>query len=80
MHFSGDVWKLTPSQMFLVSVNRVFRIAMRGTCGETTSKVVCEISAFYDSAKKPYNSIIGMFQKVVLEILKNSLLTRATSL
>ena len=63
MHFSGDVWKLTPSQMFLVSVNRVFRIAMRGTCGETTSKVVCEISAFYDFAENPITLSFVCFKK-----------------
>ena len=49
--------------MFLVSVNRVFRIAMRGTCGETTSKVVCEISAFYDFAENPITLSLVCFKK-----------------
>ena len=34
--------------MFLVSVPRIFEIAMRAACAETTSKVACEISAFYN--------------------------------
>ena len=34
--------------MFLVIVPRIFKIAMRASCGETTSKVACEISAFYN--------------------------------
>ena len=39
--------KLNPSQMFLVIVPRICKIAMTASCGETTSKVACEISAFY---------------------------------
>ena len=34
--------------MFLVSVPRIFKIATRASCGETTSKVACEISGFYN--------------------------------
>ena len=37
--------------MFLVIVPRIFKIAMRASCGETTSKVACEISAFYNFFK-----------------------------
>ena len=74
-------WILTPSQMFLLSVPRIFRIVMRASCGETTSEVVCEISAFYNFLEISITSIIGIFRKVVfLKILKNSLLTIVTSL
>ena len=34
--------------MFLVIVPRICKIAMRASCGETTSKVASEISAFYN--------------------------------
>ena len=34
--------------MFLESVPRIFKIVMRASCGETTNKVACEISAFYN--------------------------------
>ena len=37
--------------MYLVSVHRIFKIVMRAFCGETTSKVACEISAFYKFVK-----------------------------
>ena len=55
---------------------------MRASCGKTTSKVACKISAFYSFVVKLYDSVIlkiyhsitVMFQKVVvLEILKKSL-------
>ena len=66
--------------MFLVSVPRIFKIAMRASCGETTSKVACEISAFYNFVGNSH-SVIGMFLIVVLiEISKNSFLTRVASL
>ena len=32
--------------MFFVSVPRIFKLAMGAPCGETTSEVACEISAF----------------------------------
>ena len=41
--------------MFLVSAPRIFKIAMRATCGESTSKVACEISAFYNFVKNSIN-------------------------
>ena len=34
--------------MYLVSVPRICKITMRASCGETTSKVACEFSAFYN--------------------------------
>ena len=34
--------------MFLVSVLRILKIAVTASCGETASKVACEISAFYN--------------------------------
>ena len=34
--------------MFLVSVPRIFKIAMRASCVETTGEVAFEISAFYN--------------------------------
>ena len=60
--------------MFLVSVPRIFKSAMRA-CGETNSKVACEI------CRKLYHSIFGMFWKIVLlEISKNSFLTGVATL
>ena len=41
--------------MFLVSVPRIFKIAMRASCGETTSKAACEISAFYNFVENSIN-------------------------
>ena len=49
--------------MFHVSVNRVFKIAIRATCGETTSKAVCEISAFYVLAENPITVSLVCFKK-----------------
>ena len=37
--------------MFLVSVPLIFKIALGASCGESTSKVACEISAFYNFFK-----------------------------
>ena len=34
--------------MFIVSVPRFFKIAVRASCGETISEVACEISALYN--------------------------------
>ena len=66
--------------MFLVNVPRIFKIAVRASCGETTSKVACEISTFYNFVENSH-SVIGMFLIVVLvEISKNSFLTRVASL
>ena len=48
--------------MFLVSVPRIFKIAMKASCGETTSKVACEISAFYNFVR-PTNYSLYMFLK-----------------
>ena len=63
--------------MFLVSVLRIFKIAMGASCGETTSKVASSNVCIRQLCKKLCQSIIGMLQKVVLlEILKNPLLTR----
>ena len=45
--------------MFLVSVPRIFKITLRVACGETTSKVADEISAFYNFVE---NSIILSFE------------------
>ena len=39
--------------MFLVSLSRICKIAMRKLCGKTTSKVACEISAFYNIVENP---------------------------
>ena len=39
--------------MFLVSLSRICKIAMRVLCGKTTSKVACEISAFYNIVENP---------------------------
>ena len=47
--------KLTPSQMFLVSVPRIFKIAMRASCGETTSKVAYEIFALDNFVENSIN-------------------------
>ena len=41
--------------MFLVSVPKVFKIAARASCGETTSKVTCEISALYNFVKNSFD-------------------------
>ena len=66
--------------MFPVSVWRMFKIAMRVSVAESLfMKETCKISTFYKPVK---NSIVSfvMFRKVaVLEILKNSLLTRVVS-
>ena len=51
--------------MFLVSVPRIFKIALRVSCGETTTKVACEISAFCNFVKNSI-TLSGIFQKVVL--------------
>ena len=67
--------------MFLVSVPRIFKTAMRVPCAETTSRVACEISALYNFLENSYSSTISMFRKVaLLEIFKNSLLTGDASL
>ena len=65
--------------MFLVNVPKIFKIAMRAY-SETISKVTCKICGFCNFVEN-YHCIIGMFQKVfLLEISKNPLLTRGTSL
>ena len=71
--------KTGPNTNVLVGVPIIYKIAMKALCGETTSKVTCEISAFHKFVKNPI-TIIGIFQKVVLEISKNSHLTSFTSL
>ena len=44
---------------FLVSVVRIFEIAVKASCGETTSKVACEISAFYSFTKNSTNCYVS---------------------
>ena len=41
--------------MFLVSVPRILKIAMRVPCSESTSKVACKFSAFYNFVKNSIN-------------------------
>lgn len=79
IHHLYIYWKLNPSQMF-VTVSRIFKIAIRVSCGETNSKVAWEFFAFYNFAK--YSIILLLvFQKAVLpEISKNFLLTGVASL
>ena len=47
--------------MFLVSVPRIFKIAMRAPCGETTSKVAREISAFYNFVENSITLLLVCF-------------------
>ena len=49
--------------MFLVSVPRIFKIAMRVSCGETTSKVTCEISSFYNFVENFITLSLVCFEK-----------------
>ena len=79
IHHLYIYWKLNPSQI-IVTVSRIFKIAIRVSCGETNSKVAWEFFAFYNFAK--YSIILLLvFQKVVLpEISKNFLLTGVASL
>ena len=49
--------------MFLVSLPRILKIAMRKPCGETTSKVACEISAFCHFAKNSITLSLVCFEK-----------------
>ena len=49
--------------MFLVSVPRIFNIAMSVSCGETTSKVACEICAFYNFVKNSTTMSMECFEK-----------------
>ena len=41
--------------MFLVRVSRIFKNAMRASFGEATSKIACEISAFYNFVENSIN-------------------------
>ena len=45
-----------------VSFECFFKIAMRASCGETTSKVACEISAFYDFVKNSITLSLVCFE------------------
>ena len=41
--------------MFLVSVPKIFKIGIRASRGETTSKVACEVFAFYKFVEELFN-------------------------
>ena len=75
-HPSFTILKLTPLQIFSVSVPIIFVIVGRASVMYTLfSKVIGEISAFCNIAEIS-NSCIGMFRKVaLLEIPKSPLLT-----
>ena len=68
--------------MFLVSVPRIFKIALRVSCGETTIKVACEISAFYNFAENSITlsllylkvKFMFIFEDVVKIFWKNSVI------
>ena len=62
IHHLYIYWKLTPSQMF-VSVSRIFKIAIRVSCGETNSKVAWEFFAFYNFAKYSIVLLLVCFKK-----------------
>ena len=49
--------------MFLVRVSRIFKVAMRVSCGETTSNVACDISAFYNFVKNSITLSLVCFEK-----------------
>ena len=49
--------------MFLVSVSKICKIAMRASCGETTSKVAFEISAFYNFIENFITLSLVCFEK-----------------
>ena len=49
--------------MFLVSLPRSFKIALRVLCVETTSKVACEISAFYNVVENSSTLSLVCFEK-----------------
>ena len=49
--------------MFLVSVLRIFKIAMRASCGETTHKVACETSSFYNFVENSIALSLVRFEK-----------------
>ena len=52
-------WKLTPSQMFLVSISRIFKTAVRiSLMKRFLSKVAREVSAYYNSVE---NSVTWIF-------------------
>ena len=68
--------------MFLVSVPRIFKIALRVSCGETTIKVACEISAFYNFVENSITlsllylkvKFMFIFEDVVKIFWKNSVI------
>ena len=39
----------------------IFKIAMRASCGETTRKVACEISAFYNFVENSITLSLACF-------------------
>ena len=52
-------WKLTPSQMFLVSISRIFKTAVRTSLMKRfLSKVAREVSSYYNSVE---NSVTWIF-------------------
>ena len=59
----GGAHYVTPSQMFLVSVPRIFKMTMKTSCGETTSKVAFEISAFYNFVESSITLSLVCFEK-----------------
>ena len=59
--------------MFLVSVSRILKIAMKASCGETTKRVACQISAFYNFIENSITLSLVCFEKSSSRDFKKSL-------